>query len=270
MGASTGPKLRMYEFHDLNSLAQNFEEKYCLPPEPDKVVTGISSGLRISGSGMDLPPEVELATMQGGVYIDPFASSFFAFLPKEEESRKLSALTKMMKKQDGSEKRGEEEAENDHSLGLVMKMANSGSQPGNATMILAQGIKDSMTSTDIVDGHIYSGSALNPLLWKQFLTRQHVFATMCWRCGHMLGMVRTPTESKKDSDEDSRASISEKRDALSASLSSDEDVDVDEQFPGWNELEVPQAARTMILVWARLARENLFLRDDHNITNPLR
>ena len=58
------------------------------------------------------------------------------------------------------------------------------------------------TQSDIAMGTgTYYGATFNPLLWKQFLTRQHMFATLCWRCSHVLGLVRTPTASEIDSDE---------------------------------------------------------------------
>ena len=53
------------------------------------------------------------------------------------------------------------------------------------------------TQSDLAAGTgEYYGASFNPLLWKQFLTRQHMFATLCWRCSHVLGLVRTPTASE--------------------------------------------------------------------------
>lgn len=112
------------------------------------------------------------------------------------------------------------------------------------------------------DGFQYAGATFNPLIWKQFLTRHHTFATLCWRCAHVLGLVRTPTASEVSSDEDE----SQKKDVagsnvfgggLGAEISSDEDEGENEVYPEWLEVHITHSSRAMMLQWARMAKNNL-------------
>jgi hypothetical protein len=126
----------------------------------------------------------------------------------------------------------------------------------------------------------YRGAAFNPLLWKQFLNRNHVYSTLCWRCANVLGLQRTPTGSER-SDANFGAALTTQVSTLrngksrmhdftwrvdaretdrgspvltsDASLDNDLDDDPADVFPEWTEVEITQTGRMMLLAWARRA-----------------
>jgi hypothetical protein len=144
-----------------------------------------------------------------------------------------------------------------------------------------------------VDGNMYRGASFNPLLWKQYLIRHHMYATLCWRCAHILGLNRTPTNSEASEDRNERkermdmaagqeftkydedgnpieggeaSAAPDAMDEMSEmSMSSDEEDDEAEIFPEWLEVQVSHTSRAMMLQWARWARWNLKIKEEEKV-----
>lgn len=106
-----------------------------------------------------------------------------------------------------------------------------------------------------------------------------MYATLCWRCWHILGLVRTPTWSEDSDERDARYKMRDwdididdgldedwmKKNADESrdyELSSDEDDDEGDTYPEWLEVQITHTSRAMILQWARWAKHNIKIKDE--------
>lgn len=110
--------------------------------------------------------------------------------------KSLKGATKELSKE---EKAAKEKAEKDAADAENAKLL----QQSGLVPIGTDGAEDPAAAANFhktVDGNMYRGSSFNPLLWKQYLIRHHMYATLCWRCAHILGLNRTPTNSEASDD----------------------------------------------------------------------